>query len=102
MGEIWKKQYTLIDSRANINSLIYESLVDIGKATLIPSQTTIALFIGDSNIVQRYFELSILIKNDNSNVQHIFYVMKLGKVITPVTTMVKDLQWNIKLTKRWH
>ena len=72
-----------------MNSLSYESWWEvIGKPTLVPSNTILKSFVGESTPVEGYLDLLIFI--GNTNVHHIFYVMK-PKTLTsrghPWTTM---------------
>jgi hypothetical protein len=62
LGEKRVKQYALMDSDADINSLSYESWDDMGKPALTPSKTTVATFAGDYNSVEGYLELNFLLK----------------------------------------
>ena len=78
IGENAKTKIALFDMGADLNALSFESWETVGKPKLIPSTTTIDTFLGDSNPVEGYLDLPVLI--GNINVHHRFYVMKPGKL----------------------
>lgn len=70
-----------MDSGDDINSLTYESLMNIKKPTLVPSKTIVTTFAKDYNNVTSSLDLtcSLIILMYT----HRFYVMNQGKVTTP-------------------
>ena len=54
------------------------------KPPLTHSKTRVGTFVGDHSAVAGLIELPLFIGNCNSNLVHKFYVMKPGKMLTPV------------------
>ena len=82
IGAKFKIELALFNIGADLNALSYESWITIDKPTITPSTTTIDSFVRDSNPIEGYLDLQILI--GNTNVCHRFYVMKLGKLTSPI------------------
>jgi hypothetical protein len=74
----------LIDSRADLNSLSYDTWDNIGQPPLTYSKTQVGTFVGDHSTVVGLIELPLFIGKCNSNLVHKFYVMKPGTMLTPV------------------
>lgn len=73
-----------------VNSLSYKAWEAINKPTLFKPTTTITSFVGETNIVEGYLDLPLFIRN--TNVHHRFYVIKPGKVMTPII-LGQPWQW---------
>ena len=69
IGTKFRRDYALFNIGADVNSLGYESWEVIGKLMLVPSNIILTSFIGESALVEGYFDLPISICN--TNVHHI-------------------------------
>ena len=78
IGTKFRIEYALFDTGADVNSLSYESWEVIGKPKLVPSNTLLTSFVGESTPVKGCLDLPVFI--GNTNVHHKFYVMKPGKL----------------------
>ena len=82
VGMEFQTEFALFDTGADVNSLSYEVWDRLGKPTLCESKTMLTSFSKETNPVEGYLDLPIFI--GNTNVHHIFYVMKQGKANMPV------------------
>lgn len=74
----------LIDSGADLNSLSYETWKSIGKPPLTSTNTQVGGFEGKYSVVEGLLKLPLFIGACATNLVHKFYVMKPGKMLTPV------------------
>ena len=85
------KQYALMDTGADVNSLSYKSWESMGNPKLEPSTITLASYTGDASTVEGYLDIQMYIHN--TDVSHRFYVLRQGHGNTPV---LLGLPWQRK------
>ena len=91
LGKQKVKQYALMDTGADVNSLSYESWESMGNPKLEPSTITLASYTGDASTVEGYLDIQIYIHD--TDVSHRFYVLRQGHGNTPV---LLGLPWQRK------
>ena len=75
-------QCALVDTRADLNSMSYETWAVLKKLELCASSTRIATYAGDYDQVEGILILEVFV--NDTNLAHKFYVMKPKRMVSPI------------------